>query len=376
MSLPATRQPSISEINAERDSSNGVALVPVTSRVYARIGLLGNPSDGFFGKTISLSLQNFFAEVTLIPKPPGSGIEFVPHPQHDRLQYADMFDLVNRVQSAGYYGGIRLLMAACKRFHEHCRERGRPLPDGRDDFSLAYDTNIPRQAGLSGSSAIACAALNCLFAHYGVPAEEVAPLPERPNLVLSVEQELGITAGLQDRVIQVYGGLVYMDFDKSRFKRRGHGKYTPLPPELLPRLWLVYCDNPSDSGKVHSDVKRRWLEGDPEIREKMELVAACAEEGRVALEMGDLARFGQLMDRNFDLRREMFGDKCLGELNLKMITTARSVGAHAKFTGSGGAIVVFCPLGEEQEQLMIDMCTSQGFTVVEVMPAPPTSAMG
>lgn len=63
-------------------------------------------------------------------------------------------------------------------------------------------------------------------------------------------------------------------------KRAGHGLYTPLPPALLPRLWLIYADNPSDSGRVHSDVKRRWAEGDPEVREKMELVAACAEEGK------------------------------------------------------------------------------------------------
>ena len=34
-----------------------------TERVHARIGLLGNPSDGFYGKVISFSLQNFFAEV-------------------------------------------------------------------------------------------------------------------------------------------------------------------------------------------------------------------------------------------------------------------------------------------------------------------------
>jgi hypothetical protein len=38
--------------------------VPVTSRVHARIGLLGNPSDGFYGKTISLSLENFYAEAS------------------------------------------------------------------------------------------------------------------------------------------------------------------------------------------------------------------------------------------------------------------------------------------------------------------------
>jgi glucuronokinase len=79
---------------------------------------------------------------------------------------------------------------------------------------------------------------------------------------------------------QVYGGVVYMDFDRSTMKRAGHGLYTPLPPALLPRLWLIYADNPSDSGRVHSDVKRRWAEGDPEVREKMELVAACAEEGK------------------------------------------------------------------------------------------------
>lgn len=46
------------------------------------------------------------------------------------------------------------------------------------------------------------AALNCLLLHYGVP-DEVLPVAERPSLVLSAESELGITAGLQDRVIQV-----------------------------------------------------------------------------------------------------------------------------------------------------------------------------
>lgn len=33
---------------------------------------------------------------------------------------------------------------------------------------------------------------------------------DRPRVILTAEEELGITAGLQDRVAQVYGGLVYM----------------------------------------------------------------------------------------------------------------------------------------------------------------------
>ena len=32
-------------------------------KAYARIGLLGNPSDGYYGKTISLTIGNFWAEV-------------------------------------------------------------------------------------------------------------------------------------------------------------------------------------------------------------------------------------------------------------------------------------------------------------------------
>jgi mevalonate kinase len=58
------------------------------------------------------------------------------------------------------------------------------------------------------------------------------------------------------------------------------------------------------------------------------------------------------MDTNFDLRRRMFGDGVLGPTNLDMIAAARSVGAAAKFTGSGGAILALCPQGAAQEQAL------------------------
>ena len=35
----------------------------ITSQVFSRVGLLGNPSDGYQGKTISVSCANFWAEV-------------------------------------------------------------------------------------------------------------------------------------------------------------------------------------------------------------------------------------------------------------------------------------------------------------------------
>ena len=57
--------------------------------------------------------------------------------------------------------------------------------------------------------------------------------------MLAAEAALGITAGLQDRVVQTYEGVVFMDFEAEGMKARGHGEYTPLDPDLLPPLWCV-----------------------------------------------------------------------------------------------------------------------------------------
>jgi hypothetical protein len=68
---------------------------------------------------------------------------------------------------------------------------------------MSYSTTIPRHLGLAGSSAIIAAAFNCLLHWYDVD-EAMWPVRERPSFLLRVEDaELGIAAGLMDRVAQV-----------------------------------------------------------------------------------------------------------------------------------------------------------------------------
>ncbi|CAH1417924.1 unnamed protein product [Lactuca virosa] len=85
---------------------------------------------------------------------------------------------------------------------------------------------------------------------------------------------------LQDRVAQVYGGLVYMDFDKDKMDKCRHGNYIELDTSLLPLFHLIYAENPSDSGKVHSTVRQRWLDGDKFIISSMEEAANLALDGK------------------------------------------------------------------------------------------------
>jgi glucuronokinase len=305
----------------------------IRKRAYARAGLLGNPSDGYNGKTLSFSVRNFSAEVVLYE---WDTVDIVLA-EDDRARFTSVQDLARDVRLHGYYGGIRLVKATIKRFVEYCERRGLALH--RRNFSVRYSSTIPRQVGLAGSSAIIVATLRCLMEFY----EMEMPLDLQPSLALSVErEELKIGAGLQDRVVQVYEGLVYMDFGKPRERLiDGYAcyAYEPLDPGLLPPVYVAYHDELSEPTEVfHNDIRGRFDRGEAAVVSAMTRFASIAERGRTALLARDLDSLDGLVNENFDTRRSVFA---LPAWQIEMVETARRCGASAKFAGSGGAIVGF-----------------------------------
>lgn len=295
---------------------------------YPRGGLIGNPSDGYFGKTIALTFSNFRAEVTLYETPE---LEILPNTR-DHSIFRSMQALAQDVGLFGYYGGIRLLKAGVKRFHEYCVMNGVALDDR--NFTIRYTSDIPHLVGLAGSSAIITACLRALMAFYGV----TIPKPQLANLILAVEKdELQIAAGLQDRVAQVYQGLVFMDFDRVLMERQGFGRYEELDPALLPPLYIAYRSALSQGSEVlHSDLRGRYTRGEPQVLEAIAFWADLTEKVRALLLKGKGREIGPLLNANFDKRASVCR---ISQGNLMMVEAARSVGASAKFTGSGGAII-------------------------------------
>ena len=300
----------------------------ITKRSYARAGFLGNPSDGYFGKTVSFAFSNFSAELTMYETPE---LGFVPGDVDDST-FASPDDLLKDIQLFGYYGGIRLLKAVAKLFFLHCRELGIALD--KRNFTVRYRSDIPRLVGLSGSSAICTAMLKALEEFYGVEV----PLEYAPTLCLEAERdELGIQCGLQDRVIQMYEGVVFMDFEKSLVETTGHGNYERLSLKKLPNLYIAYDPNRAEvSGKYHRKLKVLFEEKKPDILAAMTEFADIAQRGRDALVAGEFEKLPELVNANFDLRDRIFN---VSDANRNMVKTARKCGASAKFAGSGGAIV-------------------------------------
>jgi glucuronokinase len=300
----------------------------IEARAYARAGLLGNPSDGYFGKTISIIVKNFGARISLYQSPE---LHIEPQEQ-DLTTYRNIYHLRDAISLTGYHGGVPLIKASVKKFCEYCDQHQIRLAN--KNFTIRYGSSIPRQVGLAGSSAIVIATMRALMQFYQVEI----PSEILPSLALSAEMdELGITAGMQDRVIQTYEGCVYMNFDRQIIQARGHGDYQPLDTALLPKLFIAYkTDLGKVSGKVLNDVRARFEKGDEQVVATLDRIAALAEEGKKALLEHDHTTLHDLMNENFDQRCRIMK---ISDSNMELINTARGCGASASFTGSGGSII-------------------------------------
>jgi galactokinase/mevalonate kinase-like predicted kinase len=285
---------------------------------YARAALLGNPSDGYGGRTISFTFRNFSAEVE-VEDAPKAGVR----PE----------------------AGRALLDATLAAFSRHLGAARKSGPDS--GLSFRWRTTIPREVGLGGSSAIVIAALRALCSLYDVSI----PREELPGLALSVETEgLGIDAGLQDRVAQTYEGLTYMDFDPQAMEARGRGSYEELDPARLPPLLVAYETAAAEaSSRPHGDLRARYERGEPEIVGAMDEIAALANEGRDCLMASDHQGLRQALDRNFEARKRLYP---LNPRHVRLVELARSLGASANYAGSGGAIVAIPGEGTTAEELL------------------------
>jgi glucuronokinase len=315
---------------------------------YARVGLLGNPSDGYGGKAIAFSLYDFRARVSI-----EAGDHFAIHPgPSDLHSFASLSRACQAFRAAGCDDGIRLLRAAILRFAGHAEALGAMAEDDpRLRFSMRYETDIPRQVGLSGSSAIIIAALRALMAWFEIEIEP-ATLAE---LALAAEvEDLGIPAGAMDRVVQSYEGMLRMDLREPRTP----SSYTRMDVACLPPLFVVWDRHGGQASSVaHGELRARWQRGDPEVRQVIQSLRELVDAGVACLETSDGAGLRELVNRNFELRSRIFS---ISKRDRKLIAMARDSGAAAKLCGSGGAILGV-PVEESQIAELGDAYRRAGF---------------
>ncbi len=304
-------------------------MASISSHAHARVGLLGNPSDLYGGKGLGFAVAELRATVTLAD----AAAIALPN----ELLTAGWTQLQPRLAAAGIDAQARPFVATCA-------------------------SDIPFQAGLSGSSALLVAALRAWSRWYGLPLgpSQIAELAWRAE-----NETLGIRAGALDRLVQAHGGLLAMDFAQPF----ADGAAERLDPALLPPLLLAWHGVPSQSsGDVHAPVWARFQAGDRAVRATMAELAQNAERGRAALLAGDRAAFLACVDRNLALRAQVFA---IAPADRDLVQLGRALGASAKFPGSGGAVLFACR-DDAQRDAVEASCRQHGHHTLRPTVAPPS----
>ena len=293
----------------------------------ARAALAGNPSDGYGGGVLAVCVAPLAATVVLERVAGTRALVVVP------------------AEATG------LVCAAATR---HARATGIASPAG---VAAAVATTIPREVGLAGSSAIVIATLRALDAWHAT----ALPRDELALVALAAEADLGIAAGLQDRVAQAYGGLTAMTFPTPQtFTARG------LDPALLPPLFLAWDPRGADgSGGYHAALRARFDAGEPAIRAALDELAALAAAAADAVERRDSGALGAAMDASHDLRAALGP---IAPRHAALRDAVRDVGLACNSAGSGGAVVGLATDLERVATLRVHL-TAAGSRLLTLPPA-------
>lgn len=192
-------------------------------------------------------------------------------------------------------------------------------------LTITVSSTIPIASGLGSGAAIAAGVVRGLARHLSRP--ELATNEQVSALTYEVEKiHHGTPSGIDNTVV-AYERAVY-------FRRQVPVNVIETFGVARPVHLLVADTGVRSSTKVVvGDVRRQW-EADPARFDK--IFANCgriADEARVALERGDLARLGELMNENHRWLQEM----TVSSLALdRLVVAAQAAGAlGAKMSGAG-----------------------------------------
>lgn len=265
---------------------------PVTRTVPARVGLVGNPSDGHGGAVVATVVPVLAATVSVR--------HGAPHPLPP------------------------IIAVALDALGAHL---GRPL----GPVTAEWSTTIPRSVGLAGSSALAVATIDAA-------AELIGHRLDRrvvAALALAAEVEgLGVVAGWQDRIAQSLGGTVLVDAATMSVVDgcvvpAARMLQLPVPVELVV-AWQA--DQRSDSGDYHGALRAAGGQLSDAMAALGELARLAAE----ALEAGNVDGFAIALDQTWRVRQAAAP---LRADHAALVEAVRATGVPATTPGSGGSVV-------------------------------------
>ena len=206
--------------------------------------------------------------------------------------------------------------------------------------------DIPDQgSGLGSSSTVTIGALHAMYTYQreSVLTEQLA------REACEIEREiLGKPIGIQDQYIAAYGGLRFMDFQKSGevVSRRIHiGERTMR--RLSDNLLLFFTGVTRKADTILVEQKKNIVDR-LSILDEMKDIAyqACAE-----IEKGNIDELGALLHESWELKKQLasrISNPALDDM-YALARNAGALGGKISGAGGGGFLLLYCANGSQEK---------------------------
>ncbi len=208
-------------------------------------------------------------------------------------------------------------------------------------IALFLASEIPPGTGLGSSSAVTVAIIKTVATARGLflSKHQIA------DLACQIEiEKLGTPIGKQDQYAAAFGDLNLIEFSRDVVT------VTPAPiapvtrRELEKSILLFFTGGSREAASILQAQKEASEQADARVITALHAVKQMAYDARDALERGDVARIGELLDANWQHKKKFAGgvstpliDDCY---DLALKNGAR--GGKLTGAGGGGFLMIFC----------------------------------
>ncbi|HEX2988994.1 MAG TPA: GHMP kinase [Chloroflexota bacterium] len=307
--------------------------MPLIARAPMRISLAGGGTDledyyaRYGGMVVSAAIDKYFYAV-------------VSESGSQRLQLISAnygsFHSQEAVEDLVWDGNLALPKAVVDHFG---------LPAGHDVFMAS---EIPPGTGLGSSSAAAVCLSLALASKQGKQLSR-AQLAEMASL-LEIER-LGMPIGKQDQYASAFGGINAITFSRDGTRVEPLTLPEDRIRELEKHLMLFFMGSSRSSSSILRQQRESTRRGDRRVLESLHAIKKMAVQMRRALDDGDLAEVGGLLDLSWSRKKTLASTVTNGEIDesYRIAIEAGALGGKVTGAGGGGFLLLFCPPGRQSE---------------------------
>lgn len=231
--------------------------------------------------------------------------------------------------------------------HPSAREALKML-DIRDHIEVVSLADAPASTGLGSSGSFTVGLLNALYAYKKVTKSPDQIAEEACDIAMNRLRE---PSGKQDEYVASLGGIRAYDIGtKGDVKVYDLNLRDEIVAELESSIMMFYTGIKRSAIDVLRKQQEQVSQEDGKAIEKMHAIKRIGQESRSALESGNLARFGELLDEHWALKRGVTSTMTNDRIDhwYALAREQGALGGKIMGAGGGGFLMIFCEEGQRR----------------------------